>query len=142
MTETPADVGEHGSTYVAVTPIKAVPRGVRLPRVPRRREKTPEEAAAPDIAETESGGQRNFWRDGPAPASDVVAYAQSGAYARGEWHPMIEFVVKWVQGYGVALLGTLLGNFIAWCSQRFHRWFTVVFVLTVLVMSWPVAGAP
>jgi hypothetical protein len=118
-----------------------VTHGVRLRGVSWRRPRTEREAAAPDIDEGQGGAPRSFWRDGPAPAADVVAYARSGAYARGEWHWFIELVCRWVQGYGIALIGTLLGAFIAWCSQRFHRWFAVAFVLTVLVMSAPQIGA-
>lgn len=115
-----------------------VTQGVRL-RGMSRRVKTSDEAAAPDITETTSGGPRHFWHDGPAPASDVAAYTRSGAWLRGQRNPLLEWAGK-VWGYGIALPLTLFLGALIWCTHRFHRAVALAFIVAVLWVSAPTWG--
>jgi len=119
-----------------------ITHGVQLPRVSWRREKTAEEAAAPDITETATGGARSFWRDGPAPAADLFAYTRSGAWLRGKRNEPLEWAGR-MWGYGVALPLTLILGALIWCTHRFHRALVLVIVASVLWVSapaWLVSG--
>jgi hypothetical protein len=103
------------------------------------RVKTPAEAAAPDIHQTDEGSPRHFWWDGPAPAADVYAYTKSGAWLRGDRNDFLEWLGK-LYGYGVALPLTLVLGFLAWCIQRFHRVLALGVVVAVLWVTFPSWG--
>lgn len=123
-----------------LTAAGAVTHGVQI-RGASWRQKTADEAAAPDINETDVGVRRSFWRDGPAPAADVVGYTRSGAWLRGDRNAWLERGGK-VWGYGVALPVTLILGALIWCSHRFHRAAVVVVILAVLYVSAPACSSP
>ncbi len=115
---------------------EAVTHGVRLHGVSWRREKTAEESAAPDIHEGQGGAPRHFWRDGPAPAADLVAYTRSGAWLQGKRNDALEIAGK-AWGYGIALPLTVLLGALIWSVHRFHRALVVAIVVAVLWVSFP-----